>query len=308
MDNKNNQNGNNKIVKILLVLSLLINAGLLIGVIMLYNQSSDQQQQISLLNGDLTAKDAEVVSFEKQLNSTKADLERIKEERAALGLANDSLDSQIATLNGYITQLKKTSKLDSSKRKELEKLIADLRDQILVKDQQIAQLKTQNDSLSTGITNLSAEKQRLGDSLATTANALAHASILKAENFKVVALKENGKEFEGEELKGSKIDRIKLVFSIADNKAAKKNKKAFFVALTTPKGEVFSDPNNGGGLVKLADGSEVLYTMNQALDFNNANEKLTFTMLKGFNYVAGSYKLSVYSEGYKIGEGGFKVK
>jgi TolA-binding protein len=292
----------------LLVISLLINAGLLVGVIMFYNKTSELEHQVSQLNGEVTSKDAEVVSKTKELENIKLDLERIREERERLGLENDSMDSQINKLNGYISQLKKTSKLDNGKRKELENLIAELRNQIIEKDEQIASLRTANDSLSTGLSQVSAEKARLGDSLNSTASALAYAAILKAEAVKVVALKENGKEFEGEELKGSKIDRIKVTFALADNKAAKKNRKDFYVALTTPKGEVFSDPNNGGGLLKLADGNDAIYTMNQAIDFTNSNEKLTFTMLKGFNYLPGAYKLDIYSEGYKIGEGSFKVK
>jgi hypothetical protein len=292
----------------LLVISLLINVGLLVAVIMIYNQSTEQAQQIQALTGEVTTKDAEVLSKTKELENIKLDLERIKEERERLGLENDSLDGQINKLNGYISQLKKTSSLDSSKRKELEQLIADLRNQIIEKDEQIAALRTANDSLATGLSNVSAEKARLGDSLSSTASALAYAAILKAENVKITALKENGKEFDGEELKGSKIDRLKVVFAIADNKAAKKNRKDFYVALTTPKGEVFSDPNNGGGLLKLADGNDAIYTMNQAIDFHNSGEKLTFTMLKGFNYVPGVYKIDIYSEGYKIGDGSFKVK
>lgn len=303
---KDSKGGNGTIV--FLILSLLLNVGLTVAVIMLYNKSAGQQHKIAVLNGEVISRDTEVQLKITELEILEADLKRIEKEREKLNLSNDSLSIQIQNLGSTIYQLKKTNKLDDKKRKQLESLIATLREQVLLKDQQIAQLSVVNDSLSTNLSLLGEEKQKLGDSLVDVSNALAYASVLKAENMKVTALKENGKEFEGEELKGSKIDRLKITFSLADNKAAKKDKKTVYVALTTPKGTVFSDVNNGGGLVALADGAEVLYTLNQSINFNNKNEMLTFTMLKGFSYQPGNYKIDVYSEGYKIGEGKFAVK
>lgn len=295
-------------LKVLLIVSLLLNIGMAAGLFMMFNKSTEQDSRIAELTGEVTSKDAEVVSKTQELQNIKLDLERIKEERERLGLENDSLDQQILTLDGYIKDLKRSSSINASKRRELEKLVANLNNQILEKTQQIATLTSLNDSLSTGLSSLSVEKQRLGDSLAYTANALAYAAVLKAEAVQVVGLKENGKEVVGEELKGSKIDRLKVTFKLADNKAAKQNQKVIYVSLTTPKGEVFSDPNNGGGLLTLVDGTDALYTMNQAINFDNSSQKLTFTMLKGFNYTPGTYKLAIYSEGYKIGDGTFKVK
>jgi hypothetical protein len=250
----------------------------------------------------------EVEQKTKDLEDVRNDLERIKEESEKLGMKNDSLDQKISKLNSYIAQIKKTSKLDAAKRKELEAIIASMKEEIIKKDQEIAALKSQNDSLSVNLASVTTEKQKLGDSLSTTSKDLAYASILKAEGIKVTALKENGKELDEAEYKHTKIDRLKIAFLIADNKAAKKNKKVFYVSLVTPSGSIFSDANNGGGSITLADGSQVNYTLNQSLIFDNTNQKVTFTMLKGFNYVPGTYGILVYSEGYKIGEGKVVVK
>lgn len=298
----------NKTVKILLALSLVVNIALIIFVITLNNQNDEKAQKIDELTGVVSTKDSEIVAKTQELETMSQDLERIRQERENLGLQNDSLDKQIADLNSFITQLKKSSKLDSKKRKELEELVAKLREEITAKDYEIAQLKTANDSLNTSVSNLTSDKKKLGDSLDLTSKELAYASILKAEGVKVTALKENGKEMDQEEYKHSKIDRIKITFVLADNKAAKKNLKKFYVTLVPPSGTPFSDPINGGGVVNLADGTEAQYTLSQDLSFDNSNQKLSFLLSKGFNYVPGQYKIHVYSEGHKIGEGGFNVK
>ncbi|WP_028978472.1 hypothetical protein [Sporocytophaga myxococcoides] len=298
----------NKTVKILLALSLVVNIALIIFVITLNSQNDEKAQKIDELTGVVSTKDSEIVAKTQELETMSQDLERIRQERENLGLQNDSLDKQIADLNTFITQLKKSSKLDSKKRKELEELVAKLREEITAKDYEIAQLKTANDSLNTSVSNLTSEKRKLGDSLDLTSKELAYASILKAEGVKVTALKENGKEMDQEEYKHSKIDRIKITFVLADNKAAKKNLKKFYVTLVPPSGTPFSDPINGGGVVNLADGTEAQYTLSQDLSFDNSNQKVSFLLSKGFNYIPGQYKIHVYSEGHKIGEGGFNVK
>jgi SMC interacting uncharacterized protein involved in chromosome segregation len=297
----------NTSLKVVLGISIVVNIALAAYVIMLNSQNNEKQTQIGRLNETVEHKDSEIKSKIEQLNNIQDDLQRIKAEREQLGLANDSLDNQIAKLNTYVAQLKKTSKLDAGKRKELEALVSQMREEIMRKDSEIAVLRSQNDSLKTDVSNLTAEKQKLGDSLNTATQELAYASILKAENIKVTVLKENGKEIDEEEYKHKSIDRIKIAFTIADNKAAKKNNKRFYVSLVTPSGKVFCDVNNGGGVCALADKSEVPFTLSQDLGFNNTNQKVTLTMFKGFNYVPGSYKIVVYSEGYKIGEGGFVV-
>jgi hypothetical protein len=299
---------NKSSLKVPLIISVALNIGLIIALVMMNSKSNEQQVQIQQLSDTVKTTRSEVELKTKELTDVKADLERIRAEREKLGLQNDSLDQKIANLNSYIAKIKKAGKIDAQKRKEMEIMIAGYKEEIIKKDQEIAQLKYQNDSLSTDLSTTKTEKQKLGDSLSATSKELAYASILKAEGIKVTALKENGKEMDDEEYKGSRIDRLKISFSIADNKAAKKNKKTFYVALVTPNSGIFSDANNGGGTTTLADGTQISYTLSQTILFDNTNQKVTFTMLKGFNYVPGTYGVIVYSEGYEIGEGKVVIK
>ena len=264
-----NQNNNaptiNKVLIGAVILELIV---IIILAVMLNNKTNENEQ----LTQKVEIKSSEVEDKTKELESISADLERVKSEREKLGLNNDSLSVQINQLNNYIVELRKTNKLDAGKRKELEAMVAKLRKQVIDQEQQIATLKTENDSLTTNVSRLTTEKTKLGDSLTSVAtkqkeveSKLAYASILKAENVKVTVLKSNGKEIDDDEneFKASKIDRLKLTFTLADNKAARQDSKDFYIRLKTPDGTVFSDPNNGGGYFNTSDGTPLSFSQKQ---------------------------------------------
>ncbi|MDX2188540.1 MAG: hypothetical protein SFY32_01640 [Bacteroidota bacterium] len=303
----------NTLTKVLIPL-VIIETG---AIIFLITQLNDKSNEVKQLTEVVSNKDQEVIDKTKELENISAEFERVKAEREKLGLANDSLDVQLTQLNTAITQLKRSKSIDANKRKELEQMVSKLREEITKRDQEIVVLKSQNDSLTTNVNQLSSEKAKLSDSISSVSSKrqdlegkLAYARILKAENFKIVVVKENNKEIEDDknEFKASKIHRIKVVYSLADNKAAEQSDKEFYLRMVTPNGETFSDPSNGGGNITLADGSTIAFTTKQTIKFDNSNQSITFTTIGGIKYVPGSYTLEIYCEGYKIGSSKFTAK
>ncbi len=305
-----NQSSSN-LVKILIGVAV-VQLGVIIFLCMKLNTTSNEVEK---LTGTVAINEDVINQKTKELESLSVDFERIKLEREKLGLVNDDLDKQLTTLNATIAELKKTKNLDASKRKQLEQLVASLRAEISKQDEQIANLKAENDSLTTDVSNLTKEKSKLGDSLNNVAlkksdleGKLKFASILKADQFKITVLKENGKEIEDEDYKASKINRVKITFKLVDNKAAKQESKDFFMRLITPNGDAFSDATNGGGSTTLTDGTVINYTMKQTLNFDNSGQSLAFITFAGMKYVPGEYKTEIFCDGFKIGSGTFKVR
>lgn len=301
----------NNLVKILLFI-VAIETGLIVYLLV---QLQSKNETIVNVNSSLQQKSNEVEDKTKELEILSSDLERVKAEREKLGLANDSLDLSINELKTTIAQIKKTNKLDKNKMAELNSFIARLKEEIIARDKEIAVLKDSNDSLQTSVNNISMEKAKLGDSLSNVRtqkkdyeSKLAYASILKADNMEVTVLKSNGKEISDSEYKASKIDRIRVKFKLADNKAAKTGTKDFYLRLKMPDGDVFTDPNNGGGYFNLADGTPLSYSMKQTAEFNNQNEKVEITSFSGLKFVPGFYKIEIYCDGNRIGETSLKVK
>lgn len=310
MSNQTNSNSST-LVKILIPIAII---ELIIIIFLLVNWNKEKDK-VANLTQTVETKSSEVELKAQELENLGSQFERIKAEREKLGLANDSLDTQISNLNTKVAELRKAGTLTAAKRKELAEIVNKLREEIGKRDQEIADLQAKNEELNTDLQVTKTEKAKLGDSLNNVATKkqdldkkLAYASILKAQQFKITVLKENGKEIEDDEYKASRINRLKVVFTLADNKAAEMNEKDFFLRLITPNTETFSDPANGGGTIGLSDGSSVNYTQKQNLKFDNTNQTVTFTSLAGIKYVPGTYTVEIYCEGSKIGQGNFKVK
>ncbi|MFN6946804.1 MAG: hypothetical protein ACK4ND_17790, partial [Cytophagaceae bacterium] len=120
MKEKNSNTG----IKVVMILSLILNAGLIGTIIFFYDSNSKQADRIETLSGEVSSLDTEVALRKNELKVISEDLERIREERDLLGLDNTSLNEKIEKLNSTMAQLERTSRLDSKKRRELEQMIA----------------------------------------------------------------------------------------------------------------------------------------------------------------------------------------
>jgi peptidoglycan hydrolase CwlO-like protein len=273
------------------------------------------------INTQLEAKATEVTEKTKETESKTKELEEMKQqfaelqaENERLGVDNAKLQEDLAQVNQMIEEAKNSNMSVDQIKAKYEKQLKKLRKELALQFQQIKVLKLENAKLTGDVTTLTQEKGKLDDSLkgissekAEMAKQLELASVLKAENFTFSALNAKGKEYKGAEFNHNNIAKLKLSFSIADNKIAKKERKALYFALVDASGNVFSDIGNGGGTVTI-DGDLKSYTAKMNVDFDNTLQRIALIYEKDSEFGKGRYRVNVYCEGHKIGEGSFLVK
>ncbi|WP_162339727.1 hypothetical protein [Cyclobacterium salsum] len=132
------------------------------------------------------------------------------------------------------------------------------------------------------------------------------ASQLKAENIVVAAVNSRGRE-RIDEFRNRQLSKLKVSFSIAENKVAPEGLRDVFIQVLTPNDQVIFDIAKGSGTFEL-DGKEVFYTSRQDFIFNNSQQQLTYYYEKGSDYPSGLYTVRVYAEGAEIGSSTFEVK
>ncbi|MCY1560671.1 hypothetical protein D9M68_978350 [compost metagenome] len=62
-----------------------------------------------------------------------------------------------------------------------------------------------------------------------------------------------------------------------------------------------------GGVVDFG-GSEIGYTLRQAIPYTNNDQEVAMYYQKGQEFNSGVYSVELYSEGFKIGTGNFQIR
>jgi cytoskeletal protein RodZ len=303
--NQESKSGSKSSIFLIIIIALLGVIGyLLYNNIVNADKIEQQEGQITELGDTIQAKLAD-------LEELQTAFESLKLQNEELGQNNDSINAKIAELQEYIKQVKAGN---ASKIKGLNQMIAKLNLDLQAKEQEIITLRKERDSLVVAVDTLKQEKVVMNDSInALRSNRtelqqkVAIASILKAENLKIVAVNDKGKVFDKEELKSKNIDKLKVDFTLADNKVARKDKKQMIIRVIDPTGKVLFDVADGGGFFVLNE-KESPYTLKESILFDNSNQTVTFEYKKGSEYPSGTYKVEIYGDGYMIGQSSFIVK
>ena len=210
-------------------------------------------------------------------------------------------------------ELNRTRKRDRQAISDLRDKVEGFQELLKLKDEEIEKLREVNEELLTENTSLKTEKNTLSTTLREVNESkeeleskVALASQLRAENFKVIAINARGKERDMP-AKSRQIDKIKVVFNIAENEVAPIEGKNIMIRIVDDKGQVIFDVAKGSGTF-MYNNKEEFFTASQEILFDNSKQELSFEYMKGSSYPPGLYLLEAYTDDYKMGSTQFEVK
>jgi hypothetical protein len=293
---------NQKYAIIIAILSVVI-------VIQFVNTYLNRQEREQLL--------VEKSTTEEELATTMQRLEEIRLELDQKIAEIDRLGGDITELTKakaeIETELKRTRRANGQVIKELKDRVEGYELLLKNKDEEIEKLKNVNTQLLTENTTLKTQKNVLGDSInrltqtkQELAGKVAIASQLKAENIRIVAVNERGRERESP-FRNRQVGQIKVEFSLAENNVAPVEGKKIMIRIVDQNGQVLFDVARGSGTF-IYNGKEEFYTAAQEILFDNTLQKLIYLYDKGSDYAPGNYRLEIYCEDYQMGSGSFSVK
>ena len=331
MDNlsqpNNQRSGSNNALKAGLVVVSLLAAGLGYMLFQSKDTVANQQEVISTKVMELAQTRTKLDSISKELDSQIAEVQKLggdvtELQKAKVELEQDKKDiqsksaSQVASIRSkYEGKIKNYETLLATKEVELVKL-----------REENGVLSNENQSLKSETTTLRSEKEGIIKSAEETkANAtrkveeesvknkvlsekVAKAAALRTEFVKVIGINDRGKESEEKKYKAKKLAKIKVVFQLAKNDLTEKERKTVFIRVLDPDGSTIFDASTGSGNFTF-NGQELAYTTRGDLNYDNENLYIEMVYNRGGTaYREGQYKVELYAEGFKIGEGGFEVK
>lgn len=256
------------------------------------------------------------VSYMSQRDSLKQMYDDVTIRLDSLTGSNNNLQGQlserqsdIAKLKGEIANILRNKNATQAELARAKTLISELNGKIDGLEAEVTRLTGENQNLTASNTQLTAEKSTLEQNLATTTSEKQElqstvdvGSTFAAANFAITPIneKKNGKEKVTSTAK--RVDKLVISFDV-ENRIAKSGPADIYAIVTAPDGKVIADPAlNSGSLSTRADG-EKSFTTKTAIEYEQGTRKQIQIPLRQTDFQRGDYKIEVYHNGFKIGEG-----
>ncbi len=267
-------------------------------------------------NETLGLKDNKITSVTNQFDSLKFAYDEAVLRLDSLTGDNNLKEGQlsdrqkeIADLKNQIRGIIKQKNASQSEVAKLKSLIGQLNDKITSYEAEIAQLTAQNQQLTADNAQLTTEKQVLTDNLTTTTAEKDEAlrtvdvgSTFSASNIQITPVNErkNGKEKTTTTAK--KVDKLIVSFDV-ENRIAKSGPADIYIMVTSPEGKIISDASLGSGNLSTRNDGERTFTSKLSINYDQGTRKNLQLPIQWSGFKTGDYKIEVYHNGFKIGEG-----
>ncbi len=230
--------------------------------------------EFGAISGKLAEKDSIILAKADEIQkliATQADYSRIKKK----------LDYLRGITQGYVSQIDSLYRVNKTLKDENVKIKDDYSKEV------------------TKTTELTKDKDKLSEKVSM-------ASSLKAYNIKgiPVRFRSGGKKEEIEE-KAKKTDRIKVSFTLSENLIIQSGDKSVYVRIARPDDQILTP---GESSTFEYGGSQIQYSVKKDIDYENKAIEVTMYWDKTAEFTAGTYVVSVFTDGMLIGESQFLMK
>lgn len=297
---------NRKVIYGVLVAALLLTWGYII-----YDKSQSKEL--------VAAKDMQIVSATSAKDSIQQDFNLASAKLDSMAGTNVKLQGALAEKNEDIIKLKqnissilRNKNATASELKQARAMISELNGKIdnLFADLEKAkaenqQLTVANTQLSTDKQQLAVEKQAIAENLAATDAAKKSvedvASTLHASNLSIAAINVKNSGREKETTTAKRADLLRFAFDLDENRIAPSGNKEIYITVTAPDGNTITK----GSTFTTRDAGEKTYTEKVDVMYEQGKRKpVSFDWKQdGASYQTGDYKIQIYHNGFKIGEG-----
>ena len=220
-------------------------------------------------------------------------------------------DREIDEKKSRIQQLLNKSNATQSELAEAKRLISSLNGDIDGYKEQVAVLQQQKTQLISEKAVVVTQRDRYRRNYDSSELVIKQkedlinvGSTLRASNFSIVGINERRSGKEKTTATAKRVDKLRISFDLDENMLTESGAKEIYVCITAPDGSPVAVQALGSGTFSTRQGEEKPYT--QKLDVNytqNKRQSVSFDWKQGSNFNTGNYKIEVYNNGFKVGEG-----
>jgi predicted nucleic acid-binding Zn-ribbon protein len=241
----------------------------------------DAEMRLDSITGANNSLQGEKSDLQKQIDANKAEIKRILSDKNATAADLKRARNMIANLNNQIAGL----------------------------EAEVARLTGENQELTASNTTLTAEKADLEQNLTSTTTQKEElertvdvASTFSASNIQITPVNEKKSGKEKVSSTAKKVDKLVVSFDV-ENRIAKSGPADMYIIVTAPDGKVITDPSLGSAMLTTRTEGDKQFTARVPLEYQQGTRKnLQFPIRQG-DFQTGDYKIEIYHNGFKIGEG-----
>ena len=254
---------------------------------------------------------SEKESLRTQLDEATMRYDELKTENVKKDSAITAKDREIADKKKRIQSILAKSNATDAELKEAKGLIASLNSDITSYKEQIEVLKGENLQLTKEKEEVTQERNLAQRGLDSTRNVVKDrdntidvGSTLHASSFNITGIEEKKNGKEKETTKAKKVDKLRISFNLDENRIAQSGQKDLFVCITGPDGNAIAVEALGSGTFSTREDGQNIFTQKVQVAYTQGQKQVvSFDWKQGSNFAVGNYKIEVYHNGFKIGEG-----
>ncbi|GAB4252999.1 MAG: hypothetical protein Kow0079_08190 [Vicingaceae bacterium] len=264
-------------------------------------QYMEQQKKIETLMTEKsevsTERDNLQIELEEMLeqyNAMETDNEELKAELEAEKAKIEDLLKKVKNKDWTIYKLKKET---NTLRKIMQGYVHTIDSLNLLN----VELREENTEVKKELNNEKAkveEINKVNEALTNKVNIAARLKIINLRSFGVKVKSNNtGKETE----KASRVDKIRTIFTVLENKVTEPGKKPVYLRILSPDGKVLTQGSDESYKFTF-NGVEGYYSVKKVIDYQNQTMEVTMDWIKNEDFTPGEYIIEVYADGADIGK------
>ncbi len=235
----------------------------------LKTSNAKKDSTITAKDRDIAEKKARIQGILSKSNATKEELAQAKTLIASLNTDIESYKVQVETLKGENQQL------------TVEKQAVTQQRDAVIKNYDSAKsvIKAKEDVIDVG-------------------------STLHASGFNIAGIERKNSGKEKETTKAKKVDMLRISFTLDENRIAESGNKDLYVCITAPDGKPIAVEALGSGMFRTRDGEDKSFTQKVQVQYTQGQRQVvSFDWKQNSPFQVGDYKIEVFHNGFKIGEG-----
>jgi peptidoglycan hydrolase CwlO-like protein len=281
---------------------------------LLWNNNKNEQT-IQQKEATISQVTDEKTELQRNFDASLARLDSVTGNNNALEGKLTEKNGEISKLKGEIRSILNKKNATAAELGKAKSLIAEMNDKVASLEQEVARLTTENAQLNTDLTSEKGKTTQLTTDLATTTTAKQElektvdiASTLNAYNIAITPINErrNGKEKVTTTAK--RVDKLVVSFDV-DNRIAPAGSAEVYVLVTGPDGKPVSQEALGSGTFTTREEGDKPFTAKVPVKIETSKKvAVEFALKQADNFQKGAYKIEIYHNGFKIGEGTRELK